>query len=145
MIREATPKDIPYILDLYRKGLEELGETNISESCMLRKIVNSYQLAPCFLLEIDDIIAGIAGLTVITSSHNGDATLSEYMFYVLPEHRSLKNLSGLVEKSKAFASQNDFPLRLQFFTDQDQKVRERLFEMHDFKVIAVVGVYNERR
>ena len=96
MIRKATPQDFPYILDLYMKGLEELGEHYLESMC-LKKVVLSYHLAPCFLLVDCDNIIGIAGLTTVTSSHNGDATLSDYMFYVLPEHRNKYSFDTGVE------------------------------------------------
>lgn len=139
-VRQATPKDIPYIMELYRLGLEELGETKIFDSMLLKKIVNSYHLAPCFLLEKDGNIIGMAGLTSVTSSHNGDAMLSDYMFYIKPEHRSLKNLGALVNSAKDYASGANLPLRLEFYGSVSQEVRKRLFKMHGFNVDAVVGV-----
>ena len=143
MIRIATPQDFPTILDMYEAGLRELGETKLDREMMLRKIAESYNLAPCFLLENNGIIIGIAGLSIITSPWNGDASLSEYMFYVLPEHRNIKNLSALVNKSTEFASSHDLPLRLEFATETSEKIRERLFRMHNFKVCAVVGSYDD--
>lgn len=143
MIRKATPKDIPEILELYRKGLEELGQKNIKESHILNKVVISYHLAPCFLLEIDDIIVGIAGLTVVTTSHNGVASLADYIFYVEPEYRSIKTLGVLVDSAKNFATENALPLRLEFISNNDEELRKRIFRLHGFKVSSVTGVYNE--
>ena len=134
MIRQATPKDIPIILDFYTRGLIELGDKDIKESLLLSKVVNSYHLAPCFLLVINDTIVGMAGLTTVTTSHNGVATLADYMFYVLPEYRTLDNLSGLVQEIKAFAREKSMPVKLEFITDNDQKLRERVLKMHGFKV-----------
>ena len=142
MIRQATPKDIPVILDLYNKGLIELGETNIVESCLLRKVVNSYHLAPCFLVVKNDNIIGMAGLTVVTTSHNGVAQLCDYMFYVQPEHRNINILSELVENIKEFARDSDMPIKLEFITDNDQNLRERVLKMHGFKVYSVSGIYH---
>lgn len=141
-VRKATPQDFPYILDLYMKGLEELGE-NYLESMCLKKVVLSYHLAPCFLLVDCDNIIGIAGLTTVTSSHNGDATLSDYMFYVLPEHRSLENLSSLVEAAKEFASETDMPLILNFIVKNNHKINERLMRMHGLEVRYIAGIYHE--
>ena len=141
MIRKATPADIPHILDMYKAAITELGE-EYTESFLLKKIVNSYHLAPCFLLVLDDTIWGMAGLTSVTMPHNGKAMLSDYIFYVQPEHRSLPNLSDLVESAKAFAKELDLPLRLDFVVNGDQKIRERLLKMHGFKIESIVGVYN---
>lgn len=140
MIRQATPEDIDFILDMYMRGIRELGEEG-NASFMVKKILTSMQLAPCFLLVIDDIIAGMAGLTLARSSHNGVATVSDYMFYVYPKYRSLENLTGLVQESKRFADSHNLPLRLEFVANGDEKLRERLLKMHGFKICSVVGKY----
>tara|TARA_R110002020_G_scaffold10785_5_gene40951 strand:- start:2925 stop:3365 length:441 start_codon:yes stop_codon:yes gene_type:complete len=143
-IRQAEQKDLPYIVPMYRAGLKELGETKIIESCLVNKVVTSRQLAPCFLLTINGIIRGILGLTIAHSSHNGDAMLSEYMFYIQPEHRALKHLSALIKEAQGFALANDLSLRMDFVNDAPLKVRKRLFDMHNFKIKSIAGVYNGR-
>lgn len=143
MIRQATAKDIPIILDLYEKGLRELGETEILESLLLQKVVNSFHLAPCFLLVIDDNVVGIAGFTVVTTSHNGVASLADYMFYVSPEHRNIKNLSELINAAKDFATDKNISIRIESLANNDEDLRKRLFTMHGFRVLSVTGVYNE--
>jgi hypothetical protein len=143
MIRAATHGDVGEILKMYRLGLEELGETKFSESLMLDKVLSSYHVAPCFLLIKDDIIVGMAGLTIITLPWNGTASLADYMFYVQPEHRNIKDLSALVNKSKEFAEALGIPLRIQFATDAKYSVKERLFRMHNFEISSVVGTYNK--
>lgn len=140
MIRKATPKDMPYILEMYKSAMIELGE-EYEESYLLKKIVNSYHLAPCFLLVIDDRICGMAGLTSVTMPNTGKAMLSDYVFYVDDDYRSLPNLSELVDSAKAFAKKHNLPLRLDFVVNGDQKIRERLLEMHGFEVKSIVGVY----
>lgn len=140
-IRKAETKDLDDVIRLYRAGLVELGEP-YSDSLTMNKVLISFYLAPCFLLVIDDNICGIAGLTVVTSSHNGDASLSDYMFYVLPEHRSLRTLNSLVREVKAFADEKNLPLKLEFVADFDENIRKRLFEMNGFKKCNLVGVYN---
>jgi hypothetical protein len=142
MLRQATTKDIDDILPLYKAGLEELGLTDWKESLLVKKIINSFALAPCFLLVIDDKICGMAGFTLCITSHNGVATLSDYMFYVLPEYRNIKNLGGLVEEAKQFATVKNFPIKLEFICNNDEKLRKRVLEMHGFKVFSVTGVYN---
>jgi GNAT superfamily N-acetyltransferase len=144
-IVQAEQKDLPYIITHYKKGLEELGAENIKDSLILNKVVSGFHLAPCFLLKIDGIIRGIAGLTVVHSSHSGDAMLSEYMFYVEPEYRSLKHLSALVNACKDFADEHNFLLRFEFVNQVDIRIRERLFKMHNFQIKSVIGEYDGRR
>lgn len=141
MIRKATTKDLDDVIKLYRMGLTELDES-YSDSLTMNKVLTCFYLAPCFLLVINDKICGIAGLTVITTSHNGDASLSDYMFYILPEHRSLRTLNSLVKEVKAFAKEQNLPLRLEFVCKNDEKLKERLLIMNGFKINSVTGVYN---
>lgn len=140
MIRKATFDDVPTILGFYKAGLKELGEDYV-EAYASNKVVNSLYLAPCFLLEVNDIVSGMAAFTMVTTSHTGVATLSDYMFYVQPEHRNIDNLSGLIEAAKGFADETGLPIRIETLTDNDEYARKRLFKMHDFKVFSVVGVY----
>ena len=45
MIRRATTADIPYMVNLYKEGLKELGFENIDDKRLLAKVVSSYHLA----------------------------------------------------------------------------------------------------
>tara|TARA_R110002020_G_scaffold95809_1_gene229607 strand:- start:654 stop:1085 length:432 start_codon:yes stop_codon:yes gene_type:complete len=143
MIRKATASDIPYILDLYKKGLKEIGADG-KESLLLNKIVTSYHLAPCFLLEVGGEVVGMAGFTIVTQSHDGSTRLADYMFYVEPQHRSIKTLGRLVEAAKAFSKEHDLPLRLEFISRNDEELRRRVLKMHGFEVVCVIGEYNGR-
>lgn len=138
MIRKATPKDIPHILRLYKAGLEELG-LKYSESLLLNKVVTSYHLAPCFLLDIDGVV-GFAGFTMVTESNSGQEVMADYMFYVEPEHRNMKELSKLVGAAKDFAKGHGFPLRVEFILNNDEELKRRLLKMHGFDVALLVGV-----
>lgn len=137
MVRKAQPKDFGLILELYKKGLDELG-LEYKESLLVKKIVNSWHLAPCFLIED----YGVAGFTTVTSSHDGKARLADYMFYVEPEHRNIKTLGRLVEAAKDFAKEQDMPLRLEFLAQDNAELRARVLKIHGFDVVCVVGEYN---
>ena len=142
IVRQATPKDIPYILALYKKGLDEIGLTDWKESLLLNKIVNSFHLAPCFLLVNDGTISGMAGFTTVTSSHNGVASLADYMFYIDPDVRNHETLSQLVQEAKDFAKQHAMPLKIEFISRNDLQLRERVMRRHGFEDFSVTGVYN---
>lgn len=141
MIRKASSDDIPYVLDLFKKGLEE-HDIEYHESYVLNKIIISYHQAPCFLLEEDGRICGMASLNIGILPFTGKPTLTDNMFYIEPEYRDLKRFSGLVEACKAFADDHNLPLRLDFISQNDEELRKRIFRMHGFKVSSVVGVYN---
>lgn len=140
MIRKANRDDFAKILFLYKSGLDELG-IKYKESMLVDKIDKAYYCAPCFLLVIDDRVVGMAALTASFLCYDGSITLSDYMFYIEPEYRNLKRLSGLVNACKDFAKQNDVALRLDFISQNDEDLRIRLLRMHGFKINSIVGVY----
>lgn len=140
IIRKAVNGDIDDILRLYKAGLRELGE-KYKESLVLDKVLKSFTLAPCFLSVVDDKIVGMVGLTLSITSHNGVASLADYMFYVEPEHRNIKTLDALMNKVKDFAVSHKLPVRLDFFTKRDEGAKKRLFSRYGFEVKGVMGVY----
>jgi hypothetical protein len=140
-VRIAENKDIDDILRLYKAGLKELGE-DYKDSLVLNKVVTCFHLAPCFLVEINDNIVGMAGLTTVTTSHTGDASLADYMFYIEPEHRNIRTLDALMKEIKGFAVSKNLPIRLDFLVDGEVSAKARLFERYGFKPFSVVGVYN---
>lgn len=142
LVRKATPNDIPEILEMYKLGLEENDMSDYKEELLLKKVVNSFHLAPCFILVIDGKIVGMAGMTAVTSSHSGVASLADYMFYIYPDSRDIKSLGALVESIKDFAKSHSLPIRLEFIVNNDEALRRRVLEMHGFKPSALVGIYN---
>ena len=141
-VKQATPKDFPRIVELYEEGAREMGETDIDKNIVLKHVSAAYQLAPCFLLTNDDRIDGMAGFSVVASSHNCVATMIDYLFYIKSEYRWLKNLSALFEAAKTFAKEHKMPLRIEFSANKDEELRKRVLTMHGFNIHAVVGMYN---
>ena len=143
MIRQATASDFPRIFELYKAGLEALG-LKYKESLLKKNIAVCYQLAPCFLVVKNDNIVGMAGFKLVTTSHDGVASLADYMFYIMPEHRNIKTLGALLDKIKDFAVTHNFPVRVDFQTNVSIEARERLLTRFGFKVSSISGVYNGR-
>ena len=140
LYRKAERKDFPRVCDLYIAGLQEL-QVEYDKEWVQRKIERAYYCAPCFLLEVDGKIVGMAALHMGQHHFTGDLTLTDLLFYVEPEHRNIRRLSGLVEACKAFAREHDIPLHLNFHTNIDIEKRVRLLRMHGFDVTSVSGVY----
>lgn len=144
MIRQATTKDIPHILELYKAGLEEIGYTDWQDNLLMKKVTESFVTAPCFLVEFNGKVLGMAGLCLVVTSHSGVATLMDYMFYVDKSVRNIKTLSGLMKEIKQFAIEHNFPVRLNFTcNDSDEKLKRKLLEKYGFKVRFVTGGYND--
>jgi len=139
-VRYATLDDTDIIYHMYDKALQELGEKGIKE-VMINKIMTSLMIAPCFLLVKDDIICGMAGLTLVRKAHNDAAMLSDYMVYVEPQHRSINTLGELINNIKEFANMYNLPVRLDFIVKCDIKSRSRLLKIFGFNVKSLAGVY----
>lgn len=140
-IKKASREDFPIILKFYKAGLKEIG-LPYKESYLVDKIDKAFNCAPCFLLVINGIMRGMAGLTAGQNTHSGELTLCDYMVYVEPEHRSLKRLSGLINACKDFSKLHNMPLSMNFISKNDEKTRIRLLRMHGFRVHSITGVYN---
>jgi len=141
MIRRAKTLDIPYMVNLYKEGLKELGFENIDDKRLLAKVVSSYHLAPCFLLVFNDKICGMAGLSTSITPWSGEATLCDYIFYIRPEYRKLSNFGGLVRACKDFSDEVGLPLSFNFSVNDDEEIRKRVFKMHNFKTTFITGGY----
>jgi ribosomal protein S18 acetylase RimI-like enzyme len=141
MIRRVTPADIPRVLDLLKRGLDERG-IEWDEKILLNKIVTNYHLVPSYVCVFDGKIEGFMGLSASTCGYSGKPLITEYMFYVKPQHRSMTVLSDLVREAQKFADEQDLTLRFDLFVDGDISIKERLFKMHNMKTISIAGVYD---
>lgn len=142
LVRQATQDDLHDILRLYKSGLDELGFTDWQEHLLIKKITESFILAPCFLVVIDDKISGMAGLTIAITSHNGVATLCDYMFYVEKDVRNINILGGLMGEIKRFAIANQLPVKLEFVCNNDEELRKRMLKKYDFVPHSVTGYFD---
>ena len=142
MIEKAHSTDIPKIIGFYKKALDEMG-IDYLESLVSKTVTDSFFIAPCFLLKIDGIIRGITGMTITYSPWSGNATLSDYIFYIEPEYRDKDNLGGLVKNCKEFADEIGVPLQVNFVVNDDEELRKRVLRKYGFKVASVVGKYND--
>lgn len=142
LIRKATKDDLMFCMELFKRGLEENGITDYHDSLILNKIIVSYHQAPCFLLEKDDKVIGMASLNMGVISYSGKPILVDNMFYIRPENRSLENLNKLVKSCKDFAEEHSLPLRFDFLSNDNEKLQKRLYRMNGIKVLSVTGVYD---
>lgn len=134
---------MPRIIDLYRASLDEMGVKHL-DSLTSKVVTDNFFLAPCFVLEINGTIRGIAGLTITFKPWSGNATLRDYIFYVEPEHRNDNNLGGLVSNCKDFADEIGVPLQVEFIIKDDEELRKRVLRKYGFKVVSVIGEYHSK-
>jgi len=142
-ISKAKYGDLEQICELYKKAIAEIGDT-YKDELVRQKVYNAYFLAPCFIIQEDDRITAMAGLTMGLIPYNGNLTLTDYMFYIEPEYRNLKRFGGLVKSSKRFADDMNLPLRLDFITPTiSEDLKKRVFDMHKFNVTGVSGIWEK--
>ncbi|MAI17151.1 MAG: hypothetical protein CBC71_06325 [Rhodobacteraceae bacterium TMED111] len=141
IVRQAKSTEIPRIIELYRESLDEIGVKHL-DSLTSKTVTDNFFQAPCFLLEIDGIIRGIAGLTISFTPWSGEATLRDYMFYIQPEYRNDKSLGGLVNSCKEFAKKLGVNLQVSFIVKNDEKLRQRVLKKYGFEVKTVIGEYH---
>ena len=142
MIRQATKEDIHIVVEMTKSMREDLG-MDYEDAYVVNLVVKALKLAPCFLLLKDDRIIGMAGLSVSFCAFSNQATLTDYGFYIQPRHRSYGLFCGLINKVKDYSKEVGLPLRLNLQANISNKVREKLFKRHGFKVISMIGEYNE--
>ena len=143
-IREATKEDLHDMIDMVKSMREELNAP-YREAEVVNLCVSSLKLAPCFLYIKDGKVIAMAGLYVHFCAFSGQATLSDYGFYVRPRHRAYSLYSALNDKCKEYSEEVNLPLRLNFAAPKNIKFAEGLAKRKGLEIITVIGEHNGRR
>ena len=144
IIRYAEREDLPTIYKLSWAGARELKEVapeRVDPDLLLKWVHKAYSQAPQVLLEKDGEIIGFWGLCTIRAEWSYDLMLADYMFYILPEHRSFKATRLLVKAVKAVADKHQLHLRLCYLFKGDLPLHIRIYHMMGFTVSGLVGFY----
>jgi len=90
--RYAEKDDLPEVFVMYLAGIKEIQEHSfpVNESKALDTVIKGYNSAPCILLEDNGELIGFAGLKTTMPDYSDVVLLRDYMFYVHPDHRSLR-------------------------------------------------------
>ena len=143
MIRVAQPEDLIRVAELTHKGLEELGEKP-SPNKVFSKVQEAYTKAPCVIYETDEI-HGMWGLIAYKPYWTEEVTLSDYMFYVEPEHRSFRVAKQMCDAVKAIANNYQLDIELNYMAPSKFEEKKRLFEIMGFTKTGIKGIYHGRR
>ena len=144
LIRYAEEKDLPTVYKLCWAGQRELKEIipeRVDPDLLWNWILKAYSQAPQVLLEKDGEIIGLWGLCTMQAAWSYDAVLADYMFYVLPEHRSLKATKRLKDAVCSVADQHKLTLRLSYLFTGKMPLHARIFAMMGFTVRGFIGFY----
>lgn len=112
LIVYAIESELPIVLRMYMSALKEIPNIgNIEPEACAKTVYESWLSAPCLLIKKDNKIIGFAGLKLSQNLHNFSHFISEYMFYVSPEHRSIGNAKLLADGAKEVSDKLGLELR----------------------------------
>jgi hypothetical protein len=143
--RYAELKDLAEVLELTWRGykeLESIAPVKYKPDLLYKEVIlPSWRRAPCVLLEKENQIIGMWGLTTYRVHGSTDSILADYMFYIIPEHRSLKAVEALKKAVISVADQFNLNMKLSYLFTDKKDAHIKLFEKVGFKVTGVLGTY----
>lgn len=143
LVRYATDKDLPIVLDMYMQAVLEVHpEIILNKDRCIYTVVDGYNRAPCLLVEKDGDIVGFAGLTLGTEDFSDTHFIQEYMFYIKEQFRSVKLARMLSDAVKDVA--HKFGLNLRFSKTIDGSTaqkREKFLKRWGYKPYNIGVVY----
>lgn len=92
MIRQATPADIPDIVDLGERhwGASRYGQWMAADRSVMASLARALIAQPLGLVLVDEqnsTIVGMIGVAVTPHLYSGEAVMSELFWYAPPESR----------------------------------------------------------
>lgn len=143
--RYAERKELADVLELTWRGykeLEDIAPVTYKPDLIYKDIIlPSWHRAPCVLLEKDNEIIGMWGLTTYRVHGSAESILADYMFYILPEYRSIKAVEALKKAVLDVADQFKLNMKLTYLFTDKKDAHIRLFEKVGFRITGVQGVY----
>ncbi len=144
MIYAATREDLPTIVDMALRIPDELGFEKLPPKDPIkvtRQIFERWLEAPIFVYKEDGRILGMVGVTVDEMWWSTEKVLTDYVFYILPEHRSLKVMNALVGAVRDFAKLNKLPVITTFMSSDRTPAKEAIFKKKGFKHAGFIVSY----
>ncbi len=143
-VRYADEEDLPQVVRMYITALHEIDGDKYKLNLVkcARVVWESFVKAPCILIEKSKEIIGFCGLRTGVLEYSDDAYISEYMFYIKPEHRSYKTARVLSKAAQSVADKFKLPM---YFThligDKPVEVRENFLKRWGYKPTAINCIY----
>jgi len=144
MIYSATREDLPTVVELALKIPEEFSFENfpsVDKAKVTEIIFSNWTDAPIFLYKIENEIVGMVGLALDTLWWSNEPVLQDYMFYIKPEHRSLKVVNALIGAMRDVAKLNDMKVITTFIASDRTDSKRKLFERKGFKESGILMTY----
>lgn len=146
MIRMAEKEDLPRVVRLIMKRGEEFdyeksGFPKPELDVLTDTVYRNWMLAPCFVVEEDEEIIGLASTTISTFGWSREPYLGMFMVYVLPEKRSFDIIKKLYESVKDYASLQGLLLCDDYIAIDRVDGRRRLMRSLGFKESGFLLTY----
>lgn len=145
--RYAMREDLAEVLEMYINSLIEINDyiEPISPKKCAETVMQSWLRAPCILLVKLGQIIGFAGFSSAIPKHSDSVILEEYMFYIKPEHRSLKAAKVMSDASIKMADELKLPLYMShMLKGHDANIKDKFLKRWGYETLAI-GVRYVRR
>lgn len=104
-------------------------------------IYDKWLRAPCVLLEVEGAIVGFMGLDMYRMWWSPQPFVTDYMAYVLPEHRSLAHTKALYEAAFKFADFHGVGFVGQQMAMERLPARQRLMQRLGCRITGFTFMY----
>ncbi len=136
--RYAMREDLAEVLEMYISALNEIQDyiEPISEDRCSKTVFENWLRAPCLILEKAGKIIGFAGFNSVIPEYSESNILREYMFFIKPEHRSVKAAKTLSDAAKRIADVVGLPLYMSHMVfEHDINKKSRFLKRWGYKVM----------
>lgn len=146
MIYQATVEDLPEIIAYSLNIPKEHGFENFPPVDIIK--VNNWFFekwleSPIFVFKgKDGKIQGFVGTQITEFWWSNKRVVNDFIFYVLPEHRSLKVFNELLRALRDFGKLNDLPVVCNFMSNDRHEIKEKAFERQGFKKSGMIMAFN---
>lgn len=135
MIRFAEAKDLTWVASMTFEALKEMGQEP-DFRLVLKTVIEGHKKAPCLIL--GDY--GVAGFTTHKDYWSEENLMTDYIFYLKPQHRNIKNLKALTSKAQDVADKHNITLRIHY-NGTRLNAMQRLMVFCGFTVKGFIGEY----
>jgi GNAT superfamily N-acetyltransferase len=144
--RYAMREDLAEVLEMYISALKEIQDyiEPISEDRCSKTVFENWLRAPCVLLEKAGQIIGFAGFNSAIPEYSESTILREYMFFIKPEHRSVKAAKTLSDTAKKTADSVGLPLYMSHMVfEHDVNKKANFLKRWGYKVLNIGVKYGK--
>lgn len=144
-MREATTADTGAILDLllefYKGASRTLKLPGLSVTKVLKTIETTIERGTIVVVEEDGKIVGALGLQQLTLWYSESPLVGDVFFYILPQYRSSKHASNLLEAAYKYAIMLGLPLKMAIVSGEDVKRKDAYYARKGFRYLG--GIYTK--